>query len=146
MTLTRRDAETRASASIRIPVKQIVVATATVIASAGLVAFAANSGGTLEQPVDHRVYEIGIIAVAVAILVFGIWQSVRAGRSVQHVVPDVLRRGRGEVWGSVSGTAMRLVNLIPALPDAPSGMISALDLPLLPCRNIVDRAEAAVHD
>jgi hypothetical protein len=80
MTLTRRDAETRASASIRIPVKQIVVATATFIASAGLVAFAANSGGTLEQPAGHRVYEIVIIVLAVVILAMGIWQSVRAGR------------------------------------------------------------------
>src|SRR5262249_21847028 len=31
------------------------------------------------------------------------------------------------VWGSVSGTAMRLVNLIPAMPTAPAGLISALD-------------------
>src|SRR4051812_21214466 len=39
----------------------------------------------------------------------------------------------GDVWGSVSSTAMRMVNLIPALPGAPSGLLSALDLPLLPC-------------
>ncbi|MGI9164697.1 MAG: NAD(P)H-dependent amine dehydrogenase family protein [Mycobacterium sp.] len=44
---------------------------------------------------------------------------------------------RGDIWGSVSGTAMRLVNLIPALPAAKSGLISALELPLLPSRNVV---------
>ena len=43
----------------------------------------------------------------------------------------------GDVWGSVSGTAMRLVNLIPQLPGAPTGLISALDLPLTPTRNVV---------
>jgi 2,4-diaminopentanoate dehydrogenase len=43
----------------------------------------------------------------------------------------------GGVWGSVSGTAMRMVNLIPAIPDAPAGLISALDLPLTPCRRLV---------
>ena len=47
---------------------------------------------------------------------------------------------RGDVWGSVSGTAMRLVNLIPALPTAPSGLISALDLPLTPCRRVTHTA------
>lgn len=50
---------------------------------------------------------------------------------------------RGDVWGSVSGTAMRLVNLIPALPTAPSGLISALDLPLTPCRRVTRRTEDA---
>ncbi|MGZ5397300.1 MAG: NAD(P)H-dependent amine dehydrogenase family protein [Mycobacterium sp.] len=49
---------------------------------------------------------------------------------------------RGDVWGSVSGTAMRLVNLIPALPSAPSGLISALDLPLLPCRRVTQTENA----
>jgi hypothetical protein len=44
---------------------------------------------------------------------------------------------RGEVWGSVSGTAMRMVNLIPALPDARAGLISSLDLPLMPSRRVV---------
>jgi hypothetical protein len=44
----------------------------------------------------------------------------------------------GDVWGSVSGTAMRLVNLIPQLPDAPLGLISALDLPLTPGRHVTD--------
>ena len=43
----------------------------------------------------------------------------------------------GDVWGSVSGTAMRMVNLIPAIPDAPAGLISALDLPLVPTRRVV---------
>ena len=49
---------------------------------------------------------------------------------------------RGDVWGSVSGTAMRLVNLIPVLPEAPSGLISALDLPLTPCRRVTQRENA----
>ncbi len=44
---------------------------------------------------------------------------------------------RGEVWGSVSGTAMRLVNLIPLLQGAPVGLISALDLPLNPGRRVM---------
>jgi len=43
----------------------------------------------------------------------------------------------GDVWGSVSATAMRLVNLIPELPGAPTGLISALELPLTPSRNVV---------
>ncbi|WP_328354932.1 hypothetical protein OG976_24565 [Mycobacterium sp. NBC_00419] len=43
----------------------------------------------------------------------------------------------GEVWGSVSGTAMRLVNLIAEMPNAPAGLISSLELPLNPSRNVV---------
>ena len=43
----------------------------------------------------------------------------------------------GDVWGSVSGTAMRMVNLIPAIPGAPAGLISALDLPLTPSRRVI---------
>jgi 4-hydroxy-tetrahydrodipicolinate reductase len=35
----------------------------------------------------------------------------------------------GDVWGSVSGSAMRLVNHIPGLCSAPPGHISALSLP-----------------
>ncbi len=41
------------------------------------------------------------------------------------------------IWGSVGGTAMRLVNLIPAVAAAPPGLISALDLPLTPSRCLV---------
>jgi 2,4-diaminopentanoate dehydrogenase len=44
---------------------------------------------------------------------------------------------RGDVWGSVSGTAMRMVNLIPAVSSAPAGLISSLDLPLTPSRRVV---------
>lgn len=47
----------------------------------------------------------------------------------------------GDVWGSVSGTAMRLVNLIPALHSAPSGLLSALDLPLTPSPNVKLRSD-----
>ena len=43
----------------------------------------------------------------------------------------------GDVWGSVSATAMRMVNLLPALVDAAAGLLSALDLPLVPTRNVV---------
>ncbi|BBZ70636.1 diacylglycerol kinase [Mycobacterium paraseoulense] len=43
----------------------------------------------------------------------------------------------GDVWGSVSGTAMRLVNLIGEMPNARSGLISALELPLVPSRHVV---------
>lgn len=42
--------------------------------------FAARSGGTLADPVGHRVYEIGIAAAAVGLLIVGIAQSVRAGK------------------------------------------------------------------
>jgi hypothetical protein len=45
---------------------------------------------------------------------------------------------KGEIWGSVSGTAMRMVNLIPEMPGAPVGLISSLDLPLVPSRRVVD--------
>lgn len=44
---------------------------------------------------------------------------------------------RGDVWGSVSATAMRLVNLIPSVVAAPPGLVSALDLPLVPGRRVV---------
>lgn len=49
----------------------------------------------------------------------------------------------GDVWGSVSGTAMRLVNLIPAMPMAPTGLMSALDLPLTPCQNVLQQTPHA---
>ena len=48
----------------------------------------------------------------------------------------------GDVWGSVSGTAMRMVNLIPEMPDAPMGLISSLDLPLTPSRRMTIRKAA----
>ncbi|MGZ5397301.1 MAG: hypothetical protein ACXWEI_18220 [Mycobacterium sp.] len=80
MTLTRLDGGTRAEGPIKLSARQVLGPIVTVIVAAGLLTFAANSGGTLEEPVGHRVYEIGIIVVAVAILALGIWQSVRAGR------------------------------------------------------------------
>lgn len=46
------------------------------------------------------------------------------------------------VWGSVSGTAMRLVNLIPAVVGAPPGLTTALDLPLIPSRSVVSTGRA----
>jgi len=45
----------------------------------------------------------------------------------------------GDVWGSVSGTAMRMVNLIPEIVGAPAGLISSLDLPLTPSRRLANR-------
>ncbi|WP_428338948.1 NAD(P)H-dependent amine dehydrogenase family protein [Mycobacterium sp.] len=41
------------------------------------------------------------------------------------------------VWGSVKATAMRVVNLIPALVAAPPGLHSALDFPLVPGRRVL---------
>lgn len=49
----------------------------------------------------------------------------------------------GDVWGSVSGTANRMVNLIPALVSAKPGVHSALDLPLVPSRNVVHSPEGS---
>ena len=49
----------------------------------------------------------------------------------------------GGVWGSVSATAMRLVNLIPALVAARPGLHSALDLPLVPGRRVVVAGDRA---
>jgi 2,4-diaminopentanoate dehydrogenase len=48
---------------------------------------------------------------------------------------------RGDVWGSVSATAMRLVNLIPSVVAASPGLVSALDLPLVPGRRVVTAAK-----
>lgn len=65
--------------------------------------------------------------------------------------PDIrceLDLGRsGGVWGSLSATAMRMVNLIPSVVAAGPGVHSALDLPLVPGRRVVrsvDRAQAQV--
>ena len=80
MTLIRADDGTRAPGPIRLSPKQVLAPIVMIIVAAGLLTFAANSGGTLDAPVGHRVYEIGIIVTAVAILAFGIWQSVRVGQ------------------------------------------------------------------
>lgn len=61
--------------------------------------------------------------------------------------PDIrceLDLGRsGGVWGSVSATAMRMVNLIPSLVAAGPGVHSALDLPLVPGRRVVASGDRA---
>jgi hypothetical protein len=45
--------------------------------------------------------------------------------------------GRADgIWGSVSATAMRLVNLIPSVATAPAGLTTALDFPLTPGRRL----------
>ena len=80
MTLIRADDGTRATGPIRFSPKQVLVPIVMVVVAAGLLTFAANSGGTLDTPVGHRAYEIGIIVTAFAILAFGIWQSVRVGQ------------------------------------------------------------------
>lgn len=49
----------------------------------------------------------------------------------------------GDVWGSVSGTAMRMVNLIPEVRGAPAGLISSLDLPLTPSRRVANPKASA---
>jgi hypothetical protein len=80
VTLTRPTDGKRPAGRNRLSAKQLAVPVLTAIVAAGLLAFAAGSGGTLEDPVGHRVYEIGIILVAVGVLGTGLWQSVRAGR------------------------------------------------------------------
>jgi hypothetical protein len=47
-----------------------------VCAAAAALALAANSGGTLDDPVGDGFYEIGITAAATGFLVVGVWQSV----------------------------------------------------------------------
>ncbi|WP_328354926.1 spirocyclase AveC family protein [Mycobacterium sp. NBC_00419] len=49
-------------------------------AGAGLLVFAAQSGGTLEHPVGFRVWEIGFIIAALAVLGVGVAQSVKERR------------------------------------------------------------------
>ena len=78
MTLIRADDGTRSTGPIRLSPKQVLAPIVMVVVAAGLRIFAANNGGTLDAPVGHRVYEIGIIVTAVAILAFGIWQSLQA--------------------------------------------------------------------
>jgi hypothetical protein len=71
---------------IRLPAKQIFAPIAMlIVAAAALLIFAAHSGGTLDDPVGHRVYELGITSVAVAILAVGIWRSVQA-RRLSHLL------------------------------------------------------------
>lgn len=80
MTLTRPADGTWSPDRIRLSAKQVLVPTVLVFVAAGLLTLAANSGGTLEQPVGCRVYEIGITLVAVGILALGIRQSAQARR------------------------------------------------------------------
>ena len=56
-----------------------------------------------------------------------------------HIRCDLDLGKSGDVWGSVSGTAMRLVNLIPGVVSAAPGHVSALDLPRALGRNIAFR-------
>jgi hypothetical protein len=80
VTLTQPDSGTRTSDPIRLSAKQILTPIAMLFVAAALLIFAANSGGTLDDPVGHRVYEIGITAVAIVILTAGVWRSVRRDR------------------------------------------------------------------
>jgi Spirocyclase AveC-like len=61
-------------------VKRILVSVGMICGAAALFAFAANSGGSLDEPVGFRVYEIGITAAALGLLSVGIWQTVQLGR------------------------------------------------------------------
>jgi hypothetical protein len=80
VTLTRPTDGARAAGPNRLSMKQALAPIVMVSLAAGLLLFAANSGGTLEDPVGHRFYEVGITAAAVAILAVGAWQSVRANQ------------------------------------------------------------------
>jgi hypothetical protein len=80
VTLTQPDSGTRTSDPIRLSAKQILTPAAMLFVAAALLIFASNSSGTLDDPVGHRVYEIGIIAVAIGLLAGGLWQSVQRGR------------------------------------------------------------------
>lgn len=50
----------------------------TVVVGAGLLTFAANSGGTLTDPVGYRAWEIGITLAALALFVVGGRQSIKS--------------------------------------------------------------------
>ena len=52
-----------------------------------------------------------------------------------------LSMARGSERGGIIATAMRVVNAIPAVCDAPPGLITALDLPIAPRRRLLRPAE-----
>lgn len=58
--------------------RTVASAVAVLAVGIGLLVFAANSGGTLADPVGHRVWEIGITVAALALLGIGIRQSIKA--------------------------------------------------------------------
>lgn len=60
--------------------RTLAITAISLAAGAGLLVFAAKSGGTLENPVGYRVWEIGFIVAALAILAVGIRQSFREGK------------------------------------------------------------------
>jgi hypothetical protein len=80
VTLTQPDGGIGTSDPIQLSAKHIVTPIAMLVVATALLTFAANSGGTLDDPVGHRVYEVGITAVAIVILTAGVWRSVRRGR------------------------------------------------------------------
>jgi hypothetical protein len=80
MTATKPAEVKSTHGSIRLSVKQIVVPIAFLAIAVGLLTFAARSGGTLDEPVGFRVYEVGITVVAVGLISTGIWQSIRAAQ------------------------------------------------------------------
>ena len=49
----------------------------TLAVGAGMLVFAAKSGGTLANPVGHRVWEIGFIVTALGLLAVGVRQSIK---------------------------------------------------------------------
>lgn len=52
----------------------------TLAVGAGMLVFAAKSGGTLANPVGHRVWEIGFIVTALGLLAVGVRQSIKERR------------------------------------------------------------------
>jgi hypothetical protein len=80
MTVTKPPGEMQEARPIRLSAKQILAPIAVLVFAPGLLTFAANSGGTLEEPVGFRMYEIGITLVAAGLIGLGIWQSVQATR------------------------------------------------------------------
>jgi hypothetical protein len=80
MTVTKPPGANRMAHPNRLSAKQILAPIVFLAIAAGLLTFAANSGGSLEAPLGFRVYEIGITLVAVGFIATGIRQSVRAGQ------------------------------------------------------------------
>jgi hypothetical protein len=80
MAIAQTDGDTRPLSPHPSHVKRIVVSVGMICGAAAVLAFAANSGGTLHDPIGAGVYEIGISAAAVGLLAVGVWQSVQLGR------------------------------------------------------------------
>jgi hypothetical protein len=78
--IAQTDGDTRPLSANPSRATRILISVGIVCAAAALLALAANSGATLDDPIGYRVYEIAITAVAVGLLAVGAWQSVQLGR------------------------------------------------------------------